>query len=63
MEKLAKKINKINTLHLSLLSFLIFPGVLLMPYFMHSFLVIIPSLMCLVGGVCLGMAMSRTHHF
>lgn len=38
---------------LSLLSLLVIPGILLMPYF-NEYFKIIPILMCLIGGISFG---------
>lgn len=52
--------NKISTKTLSWLSLMIIPSVLMMPYFRHSYFILIPMLMCLVGGISFGIILRRT---
>lgn len=58
------KISNISNKALSILSLLIIPGILLMPapstYLMHDYLIILPMLMCLIGGLSLGLLLGRT---
>jgi hypothetical protein len=43
-----------NKKTLSLLSLLIIPGILLFPVLFHSIYIILPILMCIVGGYSFG---------
>jgi len=49
----------LNKKTLSLLSLLIIPGILSMPLFMHTSLLILPIAMCSIGGMAFGTLISK----
>ena len=50
---------QLNNRTLAILSLLVIPGILLMPMFIHSYVVIIPIIWCFVGGVSCGEILYR----
>lgn len=46
-----KIMEQLNNRTLAILSLLVIPGILLMPMFIHSYVVIIPIIWCFVGKV------------
>jgi len=50
---------KLDNTTLSLLSILIIPGVLLMPYFWDNHLILISIAMCAIGGLAFGTLVGR----
>ncbi len=54
MESLSRRL-------LSFLSLLVIVGVLSMPVFLNSDFIIIPMIMCLIGGIAFGTLVRKTH--
>jgi hypothetical protein len=50
----------LNKRTLSLLSLLIIPGILLMPLFWESHLILIPISMCSIGGLSFGSLIAKS---
>jgi hypothetical protein len=50
---------KLDNKTLSVLSLLAIPGILLMPVFWSSYLVLLPTSMCAIGGLSFGTLLGR----